>query len=55
MRTTDVFAASLRWFLWFVPRNNFEIAISHFCSIAAFWPIFRALFAEQIGTKSLIK
>lgn len=39
----------------FVPRNNFEIALSHFFLNAAFWPVFRSLFAKQIGTKSIIK
>jgi 2-polyprenyl-6-methoxyphenol hydroxylase-like FAD-dependent oxidoreductase len=39
----------------FVPRNNFEIAISHFLLNAAFWPVFRSLFAKQIGAKSVIK
>ncbi|MGE5376809.1 MAG: FAD-dependent monooxygenase [Bacteroidota bacterium] len=39
----------------FVPRNKFEIAISHFLLNAAFWPVFRSLFAKQIGVKSLIK
>jgi 2-polyprenyl-6-methoxyphenol hydroxylase-like FAD-dependent oxidoreductase len=39
----------------FVPRNNFEIAMSHFLLNAAFWPIFRSLFAKQIGAKSIIK
>jgi 2-polyprenyl-6-methoxyphenol hydroxylase-like FAD-dependent oxidoreductase len=39
----------------FVPRNRFEIAISHFFLNAAFWPGFRSLFAKQIGVKSLIK
>jgi 2-polyprenyl-6-methoxyphenol hydroxylase-like FAD-dependent oxidoreductase len=39
----------------FVPRNHFEIAISHFLLNAAFWPGFRSLFARQIGATSLIK
>jgi 2-polyprenyl-6-methoxyphenol hydroxylase-like FAD-dependent oxidoreductase len=39
----------------FVPRNRFEIAISHFFLNAAFWPVFRSLFAKQIGARSLIK
>jgi 2-polyprenyl-6-methoxyphenol hydroxylase-like FAD-dependent oxidoreductase len=39
----------------FVPRNRFEIAISHFFLNAAFWPGFSSLFAKQIGAKSLIK
>jgi 2-polyprenyl-6-methoxyphenol hydroxylase-like FAD-dependent oxidoreductase len=39
----------------FVPRNKFEIAISHFLLNAAFWPVFSSLFAKQIGAKSLIK
>jgi len=39
----------------FVPRNKFEIAISHFLLNAAFWPVFRSLFAKQIGVKSLVK
>jgi 2-polyprenyl-6-methoxyphenol hydroxylase-like FAD-dependent oxidoreductase len=39
----------------FVPRNNLEIAISHFFLNAAFWPGFRSLFAKQIGARSLIK
>ncbi|HSB03378.1 MAG TPA: FAD-dependent monooxygenase [Anaerolineales bacterium] len=39
----------------FVPRNRFEIAISHFFLNAAFWPVFRSLFARQIGVKSIIK
>lgn len=39
----------------FVPRNHFEIALSHFFLNAAFWPIFRSLFARQIGAKSIIK
>lgn len=39
----------------FVPRNHFEIALSHFLLNAAFWPVFRSLFARQIGAKSIIK
>jgi 2-polyprenyl-6-methoxyphenol hydroxylase-like FAD-dependent oxidoreductase len=39
----------------FVPRNRFEIAVSHFLLNAAFWPVFSSLFAKQIGAKSLIK
>jgi 2-polyprenyl-6-methoxyphenol hydroxylase-like FAD-dependent oxidoreductase len=39
----------------FVPRNNFEIKLSHFFLNAAFWPGFRSLFAKQIGARSLIK
>ena len=39
----------------FVPRNNFEIAMSHFFLNAAFWPGFRSLFAKQIGASSIIK
>ncbi len=39
----------------FVPRNKFEVAMSHFFLNAAFWPVFRSLFAKQIGAKSLIK
>jgi 2-polyprenyl-6-methoxyphenol hydroxylase-like FAD-dependent oxidoreductase len=39
----------------FVPRNNFEIAMTHFLLNAAFWPGFRSLFAKQIGAKSIIK
>lgn len=39
----------------FVPRNKFEIAMSHFFLNAAFWPVFRSLFAKQIGVKSVIK
>lgn len=39
----------------FVPRNNFEIAMSHCFLNAAFWPVFRSLFAKQIGAKSIIK
>jgi hypothetical protein len=39
----------------FVPRSNLEIAISHFLLKAAFWPVFRSLFARQIGAKSFIK
>jgi 2-polyprenyl-6-methoxyphenol hydroxylase-like FAD-dependent oxidoreductase len=39
----------------FVPRNKFEVAMSHFFLNAAFWPVFRSLFAKQIGVKSLIK
>jgi 2-polyprenyl-6-methoxyphenol hydroxylase-like FAD-dependent oxidoreductase len=39
----------------FVPRNKFEIAISHFLLNAAFWPVFSSLFAKQIGAKSIIK
>ena len=39
----------------FVPRNHFEIRLSHFFLNAAFWPGFRSLFARQIGAKSLIK
>ena len=39
----------------FVPRNRFEIAMSHFFLNAAFWPIFSSLFAKQIGAKSIIK
>jgi 2-polyprenyl-6-methoxyphenol hydroxylase-like FAD-dependent oxidoreductase len=39
----------------FVPRNNFEIAISHFFLNVAFWPVFRSLFARQIGARSFIK
>jgi 2-polyprenyl-6-methoxyphenol hydroxylase-like FAD-dependent oxidoreductase len=39
----------------FVPRNHFEIAISHFLLNAAFWPGFRSLFAKQIGARSIIK
>jgi 2-polyprenyl-6-methoxyphenol hydroxylase-like FAD-dependent oxidoreductase len=39
----------------FVPRNRFEIAMSHFLLNAAFWPGISSLFAKQIGAKSLIK
>jgi 2-polyprenyl-6-methoxyphenol hydroxylase-like FAD-dependent oxidoreductase len=39
----------------FVPRNNFEIRLSHFFLNAAFWPGFRSLFAKQIGARSIIK
>ena len=39
----------------FVPRNNFEINLSHFFLKAAFWPGFRSLFAKQIGARSIIK
>jgi 2-polyprenyl-6-methoxyphenol hydroxylase-like FAD-dependent oxidoreductase len=39
----------------FVPRNRFEIAMSHFFLNAAFWPIFSSLFAKQIGAQSVIK
>ena len=39
----------------FVPRNRFEIAISHLLLNAAFWPVFSSLFAKQIGARSLIK
>jgi 2-polyprenyl-6-methoxyphenol hydroxylase-like FAD-dependent oxidoreductase len=39
----------------FVPRNNFEVKLSHFLLNAAFWPGFRSLFAKQIGARSIIK
>ena len=39
----------------FVPRNKFEITLSHFFLNVAFWPVFRSLFARQIGAKSFIK
>jgi 2-polyprenyl-6-methoxyphenol hydroxylase-like FAD-dependent oxidoreductase len=39
----------------FVPRNKFDIAISHFFLNAAFWPGFKSLFKKQIGAKSIIK
>lgn len=39
----------------FVPRNQLEVAISHFFLNAAFWPGFRSLFAKQIGARSIIK
>ncbi len=39
----------------FVPRNELEVAISHFFLNAAFWPGFRSLFAKQIGARSIIK
>jgi 2-polyprenyl-6-methoxyphenol hydroxylase-like FAD-dependent oxidoreductase len=39
----------------FVPRNRFEIALSHFFLNVAFWPVLRSLFAKQIGAKSIIK
>ncbi|WKZ46254.1 MAG: FAD-dependent monooxygenase [Anaerolineales bacterium] len=39
----------------FVPRNNFEIGLSHFFLNAAFLPGFSALFKKQIGSRSIIK
>jgi len=39
----------------FVPRNKFEIGMSHFFLNAAFWPGFSSLFAKQIGARSIIK
>lgn len=39
----------------FVPRNRFEIAVTHFLLNASFWPGFRTLFADQIGARSIIK
>jgi 2-polyprenyl-6-methoxyphenol hydroxylase-like FAD-dependent oxidoreductase len=39
----------------FVPRNRFEIAMSHFFLNAAFLPGFRTLFRKQIGAQSIIK
>jgi 2-polyprenyl-6-methoxyphenol hydroxylase-like FAD-dependent oxidoreductase len=39
----------------FVPRNEFEIALTHFFLNVAFWPGLGTLFAKQIGVGSLIK
>ncbi|MBV6450138.1 MAG: hypothetical protein MHPDNHAH_00859 [Anaerolineales bacterium] len=39
----------------FVPRNKFEISLSHFFLNAAFLPGFSALFKKQIGSRSIIK
>jgi 2-polyprenyl-6-methoxyphenol hydroxylase-like FAD-dependent oxidoreductase len=39
----------------FVPRNRFEITMTHFLLNAAFWPGFHTLFANQIGARSIIK
>lgn len=39
----------------FVPRNKFEIGLSHFFLNAAFLPGFSALFKKQIGSRSIIK
>lgn len=39
----------------FVPRNNFEIALTHFFLNTAFLPGFRWLFKNQIGARSIIK
>lgn len=39
----------------FVPRNNFEITLSHFFLNAAFLPGFSSLFRKQIGARSIIK
>lgn len=39
----------------FIPRNGFEIALTHLFLKMAFWPGFGTLFAKQIGIKSLVK
>lgn len=39
----------------FVPRNKFEIGLSHFFLNAAFLPGFSSLFKKQIGSRSIIK
>jgi len=39
----------------FVPRNKFEVGMTHFFLNAAFAPGFSTLFKNQIGAKSIIK
>ena len=39
----------------FVPKNKFEVALTHFFLNASFLPGFSSLFAKQIGVSSLIK
>lgn len=39
----------------FVPRNKFEVGMTHFFLNAAFVPGFSTLFKNQIGSKSIIK
>jgi 2-polyprenyl-6-methoxyphenol hydroxylase-like FAD-dependent oxidoreductase len=39
----------------FVPKNKFEVALTHFFLNISFLPGFSALFAKQIGVSSLIK
>lgn len=39
----------------FIPNNNFGIVLSYFFLNAAFLPVFRSLFANQIGARSIIK
>ena len=39
----------------FVPRNKFEVGMTHFFLNAAFWPGFSTLFKNQIGARSIIK
>jgi len=39
----------------FVPKNKFDISVSHFFLNAAFLPGFRTLFKKQIGAQSIIK
>ena len=39
----------------FVPKNKFEVGLTHFFLNAAFVPGFRTLFKNQIGAKSIVK
>ena len=39
----------------FVPKNKFEVGLTHFFLNTAFWPGFRTLFKNQIGARSIIK